>query len=77
MPMVCLLDDTTDISDEVFSNVDVFVSAVDSVDARNVIERLSHMHMKPMINGGTEGFAGSQGNYVPLKMKEYLHLISW
>ncbi len=47
------------------------MSALDNASARFTVERLSHMYMKPMIDGGTEGLEGNQSNFIPLQTTEY------
>ena len=51
--------------------VDVFISALDNVAARQTLERIAHMYKKPMIDGGTDGFDGTQYNFIPLQTAEY------
>ena len=48
------------------------MTALDNVAARNTVERISHMYMRPMIDGGTEGLEGNQESFSPLKTAEYL-----
>jgi molybdopterin/thiamine biosynthesis adenylyltransferase len=72
------LDHTTE--DEIghakFSKIDLFVTALDNVAARNTVERISHMYNKPMIDGGTEGLEGSQENFIPNVTNEYPSTVS-
>jgi molybdopterin/thiamine biosynthesis adenylyltransferase len=52
--------------------MDLFVSALDNVAARNTLERINQMYSKFMIDGGTEGLEGTQENFIPLVTNEYL-----
>lgn len=76
-PVLLKLDHTTEdqIGFAKLAKVDLFVTALDNVAARNTVERISHMYNKPMIDGGTEGFEGSQENFIPNVTNEYLSFV--
>jgi molybdopterin/thiamine biosynthesis adenylyltransferase len=53
------------------SKIDFFVTALDNVNGRNTVDRISLAYKKPMIDGGTEGFEGNQENFIPFVTREY------
>lgn len=73
-PILLKLEHTSEdvIGHNKLQQVDMFVTALDNVQARNTVERISHMYNKPMVDGGTEGLEGSQENFVPHLTNEYL-----
>jgi molybdopterin/thiamine biosynthesis adenylyltransferase len=72
-PYLLKLDHTSEdkIGHTHLSKMDLYVTALDNIAARHTVERISHMYDKPLIDGGTEGFEGSQDNFIPNVTNEY------